>query len=243
MAGFLILAVGVPHAFDGTGLFVGLGYCIVTCVHLILFMQSDARAGVRRVAPFNLGAALLILAASFTSGTAIYILWVAAFALQCLAPYLIPQHSWVGVARSFHLSPEHYVERHGLLVIIALGKSVVAIGMGAINHIRQVIVQVLDVAQDGQCVIDSLPIPVVQFHLVPSSSGDWPTQEATFGRCATKKQTIYGDRLDLLLTRGGAIVDFELTAANTDEREAARDLLETRHDLLVIGDTGYISAQ
>ena len=130
MAGFLITAVGVPHAFDGTGMFVGLGFCIVTSVHLILFMQSDARAGRRRVAPFNLGAALLILAASFTSGTAVYILWIAAFALQCLAPYLIPQHSWVGVAQSFQLAPEHFVERHGLLVIIALGESVVAIGRG-----------------------------------------------------------------------------------------------------------------
>src|SRR5688500_7293980 len=45
--------------------------------------------------------------------------------------------------------------------------------MGAINHIRQIVLYVLDLAQDGQCVIDSLPVPVVQFHLVPSSHGDW----------------------------------------------------------------------
>jgi hypothetical protein len=113
---------------------------------------------------------------------------------------------------------------------------------GALNHIRLMVLRVLDVAQDGQCVIDSLPVPVVQFHLVPASTGDWAAHGATFGKCATKKQTIYGYRLHLLITVGGAIVDFELTSANADEREAAQDMLEGRHDLLVLGDKGYIKA-
>ena len=64
------------------------------------------------------------------------------------------------------------------------------------------VLRVLDVAQDGPCVIDSLPVPVVQFHLVPASTGDWDAHGATFGRCATKKQTIYGYRLHLLITLG-----------------------------------------
>lgn len=114
--------------------------------------------------------------------------------------------------------------------------------MGAINHIRRVVLTLLDVAQDKQCVIDSLPIEVVQFHLVPSSTGDWAAYGASFGRCATKKQTIYGYRLHLLITLGGAIVDFELTSADSDEREAARDLLDNKQDLSIIGDKGFISA-
>ena len=114
--------------------------------------------------------------------------------------------------------------------------------MGAINHIRQIAIAVLDVAQDRQCVIDSLPLEVVQFHLVPSSTGDWDAHGATFGRCATKKCTIYGYRLHLLITLGGLILDFELTSANADERDAARDLLADKSDLVVIGDKGFISA-
>ena len=114
--------------------------------------------------------------------------------------------------------------------------------MGAINHIRQMVLAVLDVAQDKQCVIDSLPIPIVQFHLVPSSTGDWDAHGATFGRCATKKRTIYGYRLNLLITVGGTISDFELMSANADERDAVRDLLESRRDLTVIGDKGFSSA-
>ena len=114
--------------------------------------------------------------------------------------------------------------------------------MGAINHIRQRVLQVLDVAYDGQCIIDSLPIPVVQFHLVPSSTGDWAAFGATVGWCPTKKQTIYGYRLQLLITVGGAIIDFELTSANADDRASARDVLADKHDLTVIGDKGFISA-
>ena len=114
--------------------------------------------------------------------------------------------------------------------------------MGAINQLRQMVLRLLSVTQDGQCVIDSLPVPVVQFHLVPSSTGDWAAHGATFGRCATKKQIIYGYRLHLLITLGGAIVDFELTSANADDRDAARDLLPAHPGLTVIGDKGYISA-
>jgi low temperature requirement protein LtrA len=130
MAGFLIAAVGIPHAFDDTGVIFGVGYLVVICVHLLLFSQSDAVAGVVRLAPYNIGAALLILAAGFVSGTRVYILWVAAFVLMAVVPYLVPRHSWVGAAQAFHIAPAHFVERHGLLVIIALGESVIAIGAG-----------------------------------------------------------------------------------------------------------------
>lgn len=77
---------------------------------------------------------------------------------------------------------------------------------------------------------------------MPSSTGDWAAHGATFGRCATKKRTIFGYRLQLLITVGGTILDFELTAADADERDAARDLLLDKRDLTVIGDKGFISA-
>src|SRR5215217_3893498 len=113
--------------------------------------------------------------------------------------------------------------------------------IGALNQLRQMVLNVLDVAQDRQCVIDSLPVEVVQFHLVPSSTGDWAAYGATFGSCPTKKRTIYGYRLHLLITVGGTIVDFELTSADADERDAARDLLIDKRDLTVIGDKGFVS--
>jgi hypothetical protein len=47
-------------------------------------------------------------------------------------------------------------------------------------------------AQDHQCLIDSLPVPVLQFYLVPGSTGDWKAFGATYGRVSSKKETIFG---------------------------------------------------
>ena len=131
MAGFFIAALGIPHAFDGTGVLFGCGYLVVIALHLILFTQADALEGVLRLAPYNLGGALLILAAGFAHGAAVYALWMTGYLVMTVLPYLVPRHSWVGAAQSFHLSAEHFVERHGLLVMIALGESVVAVGAAA----------------------------------------------------------------------------------------------------------------
>jgi hypothetical protein len=114
--------------------------------------------------------------------------------------------------------------------------------MQAVNLIRQVLLRSLDLSLDRQCIIDSLPIPVVQFHLVPSSTGDWKAFEATFGKVTTKKQTIFGYRLHLLITLNGLILDFELTPANCPDLEAGFELLSEHSDLEVLGDKGYISA-
>ena len=61
--------------------------------------------------------------------------------------------------------------------------------MHAFNTIHKVILQTLDVAQNRQCVIDSLPLLVVQFYLAPSSSGDWKTNGSTFGKVPSKNET------------------------------------------------------
>lgn len=114
--------------------------------------------------------------------------------------------------------------------------------MFAFNLIRRIVLSWLDVAQDRHCLIDSLPVPVVQFHLVPSSTGDWAAYEATFGKVSTKKQTIFGYKLHLLVTLGGVILDFELAPANASDLEVGFELLSEHTDLDVIGDKGYISA-
>jgi len=114
--------------------------------------------------------------------------------------------------------------------------------MQAINLIRQVIVHSLDLSQDNQCLIDSVPIPALQFHLVPSSSADWKAFNATYGKAITKKQTFFGYRLHLLITMSGLILDFELTPANATDLEAGFELLREHTDKEVLGDKGYISA-
>ena len=60
--------------------------------------------------------------------------------------------------------------------------------MFAINLIRQIVLKQLELSGDEYCVIDSLPIPVVAFHLVPSSPGDWHGHGAAFGKVASKNK-------------------------------------------------------
>jgi hypothetical protein len=110
------------------------------------------------------------------------------------------------------------------------------------NMVRQLLLAQLDLAQDRQCVIDSLPIPVVQFHLVPSSTGDWSAHAADFGRVESKKQTIFGYKLHLLVTLGGLILDFELAPASASDGTIGFELLADHTDLTVIGDKAYINA-
>jgi hypothetical protein len=114
--------------------------------------------------------------------------------------------------------------------------------MFVINLIRRTLLGWLDLAQDRQCLIDSLPVPVVQFYLVPGSTGDWKAHGARFGKVSSKNQTIFGYKLHLLVTLGGVILDFELAPANATDLAVGVELLSQHTDLDVLGDKAYISA-
>ena len=126
MAGFLIMALAIPDAFWRDGVALGLGYLVVVLVHAWLYRRINAN--IARVAPFNLAAALLVIAAGVVKGTAGYVLWAAALAILVLSPLV------TRVRGRFSISPAHFTERHGALVIIVFGESVVDIGIGAEGH-------------------------------------------------------------------------------------------------------------
>ncbi|NJP06144.1 MAG: transposase [Chloroflexaceae bacterium] len=115
----------------------------------------------------------------------------------------------------------------------------------AINLVRCLVLSMLDVAQETACAIDSLPVPVIQFHLVPGagSKADWQAAGATFGKVSSKKQTIFGYKLHLLVTLGGVIRDFVLAPANAADGPLAEEVLAAHTDLVVVGDKAYISAE
>jgi low temperature requirement protein LtrA len=126
MAGFLVIALGIPGAFGSTGWAFGLGYFLVNAVHSGLFIYTAGERGaaaMRALARFNLLSATLVLVGGFVPTPARYAVWTAAFVVQWFSPYLTPP-------AGFAIVPSHFVERHGLVVIIALGESVVALGVG-----------------------------------------------------------------------------------------------------------------
>lgn len=114
----------------------------------------------------------------------------------------------------------------------------------AFSLIRRAVLAILDRAQDTQAVIDSLPVPAIHFHLVPGShaASTWRAAGAAFGKVPTKKETIFGYKLHLLLTVGGVILDFELAPANASDLAVGEELRAEHTDLNVVGDKGYISA-
>ncbi len=127
MAAWLVLALAIPQAFTATGLTFGLAYLAIVCLHTGLFTHAQSELSARsiwRVAQTNLVFAAAIVVGGALGGGAQWVIWAAAGVLL----WLIPEIRGIGV---FEIAPSHFVERHGLMIMIALGESVIAIGIGA----------------------------------------------------------------------------------------------------------------
>ena len=125
MGGFLLIALSIPTAFGSGGVAFGVGYLVVTLVHTGLFLraQQSVASALARLGPFNLITAALLLVAGFTPGGVRIVLFALGGILHWITPYLIHQSV-------FTIRASHFVERHGLILLIALGESVVAVGIG-----------------------------------------------------------------------------------------------------------------
>jgi low temperature requirement protein LtrA len=125
MAGFLVMALAIPEAFGAYGWLFGASYLVVNLVHSALFRQAGAaaRVAMRVITPLNVLAALLVLAGGFLPEPWRHLCWVAAPIIQIMAGYL---HR----AEMHSIAAGHFAERHGLVVIIAIGESIIAIGVG-----------------------------------------------------------------------------------------------------------------
>jgi low temperature requirement protein LtrA len=133
MAGLLIVAICVPDAFGDLALEFALAYGVVRAAHIALFVLAsrDDPALRRSVAGLAVGTAIgvgLLIVASFLDGSAQAGLWVLALLLDMADPFLFGSEGW-------KLVPGHFAERHGLIILIALGESIVAIGVGAEAHL------------------------------------------------------------------------------------------------------------
>jgi low temperature requirement protein LtrA len=129
MAAMLVVALAVPNAFGSDGVIFGVAYLFVRLLHLVLYAigsrgDPELLGAVLRIGPTAVVGPALILIAGFLDGPIQVAIWVVALLVDYLG-------ALVGRARGWRVSPEHFVERHGLIVIIALGESIVAIGVGA----------------------------------------------------------------------------------------------------------------
>jgi low temperature requirement protein LtrA len=129
MAALLVVALCVPDAFGDLALLFAVSYAAVRGAHIVLFVAASRddpalRRSVTGLAASTAVGAGLLVAAAFVDGAAQGALWVVALVLDMGEPFLFGSTGW-------RLVPHHFAERHGLIVIIALGESIVAIGVGA----------------------------------------------------------------------------------------------------------------
>jgi low temperature requirement protein LtrA len=129
MGAMLIVALAVPEAFDDHGVLFGLAYLVVRAMHLALYAiaakgDHDLLGAVLRMTPSSMISSVLLVTAGFLEGDVRIALWVIALAIDYLGVL-------VGRGSGWRVSPRHFAERHGLIVIIAIGESIVAVGVGA----------------------------------------------------------------------------------------------------------------
>jgi hypothetical protein len=127
MGGFLIGALAIPDAYESDGLAFGLAYLAVVLLHGAMYAKGTSVsevAAILRIVPYNLTTAGLVVLGGALGGNAQWVLWTGAAVLIWCTP-------WLTGTEGFLVSASHFVERHGLVIIVALGESVVVIGVGA----------------------------------------------------------------------------------------------------------------
>jgi low temperature requirement protein LtrA len=135
MAAMLIVSICVQEAFGNLALTFALAIGIFRTAHIALFFlagaetdDGDLRRSVIGLAVSTAIAVGILVLASFFDGLAQGALWALAIFFDMAGPYFFGSEGW-------KLVPGHFAERHGLIVIIALGESIVAIGVGAAGQL------------------------------------------------------------------------------------------------------------
>ncbi|WP_394552631.1 low temperature requirement protein A [Agromyces sp. MMS24-JH15] len=130
MAGFLVLALAVPEAFGATGVLFGAAWIAVAVIHAALFIQRGGRGAAGRmlvVGPANVLVGVLLICSGFVEGPIDWVLFTLPF-VAFLGSALLSARG------GFDPGVSHMVERHGLLMIIAFGESIISIGVTASAH-------------------------------------------------------------------------------------------------------------
>lgn len=130
MAAVLVMGLAIPKAFGDEGVLFGVAYLTVTVLFVLLYAVAtrdlpEMNRAVRRLAPGILLAPVLVaIAGFFDAGIVRAVLWTIALTVTLVAPLISGTEGW-------HVRPAHFAERHGLIIIIALGESIVALGLAA----------------------------------------------------------------------------------------------------------------
>jgi low temperature requirement protein LtrA len=137
MIGNFVTALAIPHAYGADRVVFACGYLLVVVVHAGMYVTEASRITrgmIVQLLGWNmLGALLGLVGALFFEDILVW-WWLASFVIAVVVPRFVTISSLNEAepdgGPSFELVPGHFVERHGLMLLIALGESVLAIGVG-----------------------------------------------------------------------------------------------------------------
>jgi low temperature requirement protein LtrA len=135
MVSIFITGLSVPHAFGSEGTLFAVSYAVVRFLHLALYADASRKGNAKwsAITGFAFTVAIgmgLLIGGSFATGTTRIALWVAAAAIDYAGPAWLTRERLRGLQR---VAVAHFAERYSLFVIICLGESIVAIGVGALG--------------------------------------------------------------------------------------------------------------
>jgi low temperature requirement protein LtrA len=128
MAAGFFMALAVPDAFQDEAPWFAVAYFVVRVLNPTLYLwrargDAELARGMARLAPWFLVAATVALAGGFVDPDYRAWFWLASLAIDVVGTLRVARVGW-------RVSPSHFAERFALIVIIALGESIVAIGIG-----------------------------------------------------------------------------------------------------------------
>ena len=128
MAAALVASLAVPGAFGDEALLFALAYTVLRLLHIVMYIlaapSAEVRGAIERMAPGFVVFCGLLIVASFFDGWAQGLIWLVALLIHVFGLIATGVRGW-------QVSASHFAERHGLIIIIALGESIVSIGVGA----------------------------------------------------------------------------------------------------------------
>jgi low temperature requirement protein LtrA len=129
MAALLVASLCIPQAYGDLGLTLAVAYGAFRIAQVVVMSLASRDDAALHHSVFGLaistgiGVGLILVGALFDGDVRLAI-WAGALALDMAGPWFIDTSGW-------RLVPGHFAERHGLIVIVALGESIVALGVGA----------------------------------------------------------------------------------------------------------------
>lgn len=125
------MAAAVETAFEGSGALFAIPLAVILLTGLTILVTANETgsaeyvSAVRYALP-NVAAMIILVGGGFLDGSLRYVAWIGAILIVTWGTIRAGDGDWV-------MRPGHFAERHGLIIIVALGEVIVALGKAVVD--------------------------------------------------------------------------------------------------------------